>query len=157
MVSNHIRPQFKYSQQTALYESIKMHTSYHNNIKSNIVNKLKSAVNILLGARNRRCGVHAAGVAAGLSAEATKESIYNYVTAPFGCFKITISQRITDQNFGKVRRRLNDDNLQIALDALPSIPTSYTDDFHFDKNNIYYDSKFQPLNHFKAYHNLGLP
>ncbi|KAI8369078.1 hypothetical protein BD560DRAFT_447230 [Blakeslea trispora] len=146
---------FAYPQQSALYESLRMRTAYKNMVKRNFGNRLRQAINVLLHIRDRRRALHAAGVAEGLSAEGINENIYRQVTSPCRRFKLAIRNRITDESFEHVRRGLLDNHSQFALDALRRVLTSYPDDYTFDQDNIYYDSKVHPLEHFKAYFRLS--
>ncbi|KAI8878726.1 hypothetical protein K501DRAFT_258093 [Backusella circina FSU 941] len=127
----------------AHYEGIKMVTAYLVSIKNNFGKCLRRVVNHVLSVRVRKEAIREEmeGGVEEYTEEEIRERIRAEVTAPAANFKTVISHN-----------RPNDVPAEFQ-DAYALIEPliRYPQDYVLAQNNIYYDSKANPENHFKNY------
>ncbi|KAF1796762.1 hypothetical protein FB192DRAFT_1466500 [Mucor lusitanicus] len=131
------------SQQSALYEAVKISTAYLNNVRNNFGKRLRQVINVLLNVKARQ---RALGQLLPIRRE---------ITNPARRFKIALSNRTTIE---ALHARFDDGPegfYTTAIDQLVPFLKTYPNNMQFAQDNIYYDCKANPHLHFKAFFRLA--
>ncbi|KAG2192045.1 hypothetical protein INT47_006692 [Mucor saturninus] len=135
-----------YAQQIALYECTKIQTGYINNLKAHFGNRLRSFVNKLFNKDEKARNICEKLKANGYTEQAIKAAIRKEVYQPCNQVKQAIAKKeIPERSLSNAQ----------SLEELAMFYASYTENYSFQKNSVYYDVKARPENHFKAFFKLA--
>jgi hypothetical protein len=136
------------SQQIAIYESTKIHTSYINGVVLQFGSRLRMFLNKVLKKKERVLEMTQNMKNEGHTDESIKNSIKTNMNNVCFNFKVSISSKtvpaVPDGFLSQDEIKL----VQAFLDC-------YSKDYKFSKNSIYYDVKVKPNQHIKAYFMLA--
>jgi hypothetical protein len=135
-----------YAQQIALYECTKIQTAYYNNIKAHFENRLRGLINKLFKRKEKAESLRGEMQANKSSSKAIKEAIRKKIYRSCNQVKLAIAKKEMPEV------GLLDDQSRTQLNDFLS---SYSEDYTFQKNSIYYDVMASPKNHFKAFFRLA--
>ncbi|OAC98852.1 hypothetical protein MUCCIDRAFT_167295 [Mucor lusitanicus CBS 277.49] len=136
------------SQQSALYEAVKISTAYLNNVRNNFGKRLRQVINVLLNVKARQRAL-------AIDQRAINQAIRREITNPARRFKIALSNRTTIE---ALHARFDDGPegfYTTAIDQLVPFLKTYPNNMQFAQDNIYYDCKANPHLHFKAFFRLA--
>ncbi|KAG0981278.1 hypothetical protein G6F29_007183 [Rhizopus arrhizus] len=139
-------PNLPYAQQIALYECMKIQTAYYNNIKAHFGNRLRGLINKLFKKKEKAESLRGEMQANKSSSKAIKEATRKKIYGPCNQVKLAIAKKEMPEV------GLLDDQSRTQLNDFLS---SYSEDYTFQKNSIYYDVMASPKNHFKAFFRLA--
>ncbi|KAL9536473.1 hypothetical protein MBANPS3_012625, partial [Mucor bainieri] len=146
-------PRMLYSQQTSIYEAVKIKTAYLNNVRNNFGNRLRQAVNVLLRLNERKRQRRAELEALGVVRRQITTIIRQEITNPATNFKEALRLATTVE---ELHIHFNQDQLFTnAINQLAPVLNSYPPRTAFQENNRYYDCKANPQAHFKAFYRLA--
>ncbi|OZJ06846.1 hypothetical protein BZG36_00040 [Bifiguratus adelaidae] len=149
-ITGYVKIPLQFAQQSALIEGKKMYVAY-TNIKMRFGQHLQRVINVLLDINNRKQQMNRELIDGGLSAEEAKDIVRQAIILPATQFKEAISHRRVV--LPELLRSLP--IFVEAYNTLQPVLEAYNTGYQFRRDNIYYDVKASPVDHFRAFHQLA--
>ncbi|KAI9362710.1 hypothetical protein BD770DRAFT_466065 [Pilaira anomala] len=137
------------AQQIASYEATKIQTACTNAITKDFGNKLRMAVNQLIGLKQRISQLTSDLKKQSYSEEETKAKIKSNILEPATQLKLAISSR----DISRIPKEFQDQ--KAIINCIKDIFSAYPETYKFKKDSIYYDAVENPGKHLLAYFKLA--
>jgi hypothetical protein len=134
-------PNFGGPHQVSLYQGKAVATAYLNTVENGFGNQLRRIVNRLLNVKERAEQMKQVLLQEGIQEEEVNRRLRSEIYQPATNFKLAIARRRPrmQPNFPEYIRN--------AFQQLEPILLSYPDQYRFQSNSIYRDSKAAPIKH----------